>query len=64
MYVASYPPANIPPLYTDIHFQVISNLLKKLRDKLAGGNRRDPFTALPLEIAHLILSLLTFKQLA
>ncbi|KAJ5338993.1 Tetratricopeptide-like helical [Penicillium brevicompactum] len=43
---------------------VISNLLKKLRDKLAGGNRRDPFTALPLEIAHLILSLLTFKQLA
>ncbi|CAG7917332.1 unnamed protein product [Penicillium olsonii] len=43
---------------------VISQLLKKLRDKLAGGNRRDPFSALPLEIAHLTLSLFTFKQLA
>ncbi|CAG8309366.1 unnamed protein product [Penicillium salamii] len=43
---------------------VISQLLKRLRDKLAGGNRRDPFTALPLEIAHLTLRLLTFKQLA
>ncbi|KAJ5121101.1 Tetratricopeptide-like helical [Penicillium bovifimosum] len=43
---------------------VVMQSLKKLQDKLAGGNRRDPFTALPLEVADLILSYLSFKQIA
>lgn len=38
-------------------------LLKKLQDKLAGGNRRDPFTVLPLEIAELTLRRFSFKQI-
>ncbi|KAJ5528575.1 Tetratricopeptide-like helical [Penicillium freii] len=43
--------------------EVLEQLLKKLQDKLAGGNRRDPFTILPLEIAELTLRHLSFKQI-
>ncbi|KXG51865.1 Tetratricopeptide-like helical [Penicillium griseofulvum] len=43
--------------------KALTQLLKKLQDKLAGGNRRDPFTALPLEIAILILQCFSFKQI-
>ncbi|KAF4765471.1 hypothetical protein HAV15_003911 [Penicillium sp. str.  len=43
---------------------LLEQLLKKLQDKLAGGNRRDPFTILPLEIAQLTLRHLSFKQVA
>lgn len=50
-----FPPTN--------HLQVLEQLLKKLQDKLAGGNRRDPFTTLPLEIAELTLRHLSFKQI-
>ncbi|CAP96121.1 Pc21g12240 [Penicillium rubens Wisconsin 54-1255] len=42
---------------------VLTQLLKKLQDKLAGGNRRDPFTVLPLEVAELTLRRLSFKQI-
>lgn len=45
------------------HLQVLEQLLKKLQDKLAGGNRRDPFTILPLEIAELTLRHFSFKQI-
>jgi hypothetical protein len=45
------------------YLQALTQLLKKLQDKLAGGNRRDPFTALPLEIAILILQCFSFKQI-
>jgi hypothetical protein len=45
------------------HFQVLEQLLKKLQDRLAGGNRRDPFTILPLEIAELTLRRFSFKQI-
>lgn len=45
------------------HLQVLEQLLKKLQDKLAGGNRRDPFTILPLEIAELTLRRFSFKQI-
>lgn len=51
----SFPPTN--------HLQVLEQLLKKLQDKLAGGNRRDPFTILPLEIAELTLRRFSFKQI-
>jgi hypothetical protein len=53
-----------PDTYLTDFTKLISQLLKRLRDKLAGGTRRDPFTALPLEIAHLTLGLFTFKQIA
>ncbi|KAJ5927528.1 Tetratricopeptide-like helical [Penicillium verrucosum] len=43
--------------------EVLEQLLKKLQDKLAGGNRRDPFTILPLEIAELTLRHFSFKQI-
>ncbi|KAJ5782112.1 Tetratricopeptide-like helical [Penicillium paradoxum] len=43
--------------------KVITQLLKKLQDRLAGGSRRDPFTALPLEMADLILQSFSFKQI-
>jgi hypothetical protein len=43
------------------HFQVLEQLLKKLQDRLAGGNRRDPFTILPLEIAETLHNLLEGK---
>ncbi|KAJ5606868.1 Tetratricopeptide-like helical [Penicillium hordei] len=43
--------------------KVIEQLLNKLQDKLAGGNRRDPFTILPLEIAELTLRHFSFKQI-
>ncbi|KAJ5496289.1 Tetratricopeptide-like helical [Penicillium fimorum] len=43
--------------------KVLTQLLKKLQDKLAGGNRRDPFTVLPLEIAVLTLQCFSFKQI-
>ncbi|KAJ6140176.1 Tetratricopeptide-like helical [Penicillium samsonianum] len=43
--------------------KVLEQLLKKLQDKLAGGNRRDPFTILPLEIAELTLRRFSFKQI-
>ncbi|EKV11510.1 hypothetical protein PDIG_18280 [Penicillium digitatum PHI26] len=42
---------------------VLEQLLKKLQDRLAGGNRRDPFTILPLEIAELTLRRFSFKQI-
>lgn len=45
------------------HIQVLTQLLKKLQDKLAGGNRRDPFTVLPLEVAELTLRRFSFKQI-
>jgi F-box/TPR repeat protein Pof3 len=45
------------------YIQVLTQLLKKLQDKLAGGNRRDPFTVLPLEIAELTLRRFSFKQI-
>ncbi|KAJ5129663.1 Tetratricopeptide-like helical [Penicillium bovifimosum] len=43
--------------------EVVTQLLEKLLDKLAGGNRRDPFTVLPLEVADIILHHLSFKQI-
>ncbi|KAJ5951720.1 Tetratricopeptide-like helical [Penicillium vulpinum] len=43
--------------------KALAQLLKKLQDKLAGGNRRDPFTVLPLEIAELTLQRFSFKQI-
>ncbi|KAJ5177410.1 Tetratricopeptide-like helical [Penicillium coprophilum] len=43
--------------------KVVTQLLKKLQDKLAGGNRRDPFSALPLEVAVLTLQCFSFKQI-
>lgn len=46
------------------YLQLLEQLLKKLQDKLAGGNRRDPFTILPLEIAEFTLRHLSFKQVA
>lgn len=45
------------------HLQAIEQLLRRLQDKLAGGNRRDPFMVLPLEIAELTLQRLPFKQI-
>ncbi|KAJ5558053.1 hypothetical protein N7535_009543 [Penicillium sp. DV-2018c] len=44
--------------------EVVTQLLNKLQDKLAGGNRRDPFTVLPLEMADIILRCFSFKQIA
>ncbi|CAI7633396.1 unnamed protein product [Penicillium crustosum] len=41
---------------------LLEQLLKKLQDKLAGGNRRDPFTILPLELAELTLQQFSFRQ--
>ncbi|KAJ5804358.1 uncharacterized protein N7518_000661 [Penicillium psychrosexuale] len=43
--------------------KAIEQLLRRLQDKLAGGNRRDPFMVLPLEIAELTLQRLPFKQI-
>ncbi|KAJ5355707.1 Tetratricopeptide-like helical [Penicillium concentricum] len=43
--------------------KVLTQLLKKLQDRLAGGTRRDPFTVLPLEIAILTLQGFPFKQI-
>ncbi|OQE35259.1 hypothetical protein PENCOP_c014G07469 [Penicillium coprophilum] len=43
--------------------KVVTQLLKKLQDKLAGGNRRDPFSVLPLEVAVLTLQCFSFKQI-
>ncbi|CAI7595865.1 unnamed protein product [Penicillium glandicola] len=43
--------------------KVLTQLLNKLQDKLAGGSRRDPFTILPLEIAELTLRQFSFKQI-
>lgn len=45
------------------YLQLLEQLLKKLQDKLAGGNRRDPFTILPLEIAELTLQQFSFRQI-
>lgn len=42
---------------------MITQLLKKLQDKLAGGNRRDPFMILPLEMAVMVLQSFSFKQI-
>ncbi|KAJ5757117.1 uncharacterized protein N7511_007299 [Penicillium nucicola] len=43
--------------------KAINHMLKKAQDQLAGGNRRDPFTVLPLELAEDILKSLTFKEI-
>ncbi|KAJ6071224.1 hypothetical protein N7499_009238 [Penicillium canescens] len=40
----------------------LSQLLKKVQDQLAGGNRRDPFTVLPLELAEWTLKSFSFQE--
>jgi F-box/TPR repeat protein Pof3 len=42
--------------------QTLSQLLKKVQDQLAGGNRRDPFTVLPLELAEWTLKSFSFQE--
>jgi F-box/TPR repeat protein Pof3 len=36
--------------------------MKKVQDQLAGGNRRDPFTVLPLELAEWTLKSFSFQE--